>query len=311
MSRQFSQPGAVERLISRYDITQTLYNPPARPVVAPGNRIAAIIQNERGERLLTGFRWGLIPYWETDLADDHRYTTARAESIADKRTFRWALRERRCLIPATAFFEWMKMAGRSIPLSYRPLKDDAIWSFAGIWDEWEGDNGAPLRTCAIVTVEANPLVDAASKRMPAILRPGDEEKWLDGSISSPADLVSLLRPLPVRAMQVEADDERIVNQLYEAAEMRNAKPRPRVVRRDFVSPDGQVFFKTRSFTRPEYIHWHPVIDTHEGRVWCDCPDFRFRHAHHEPDLSMPSHWCKHVARAVDNCRRHGEVAVAS
>jgi hypothetical protein len=84
-------------------------------------------------------------------------------------------------------------------------------------------------------------------------------------------------------------------------------PRKRALRREYSTPDGQVFFKTRSFSRDEYISWHPVVDTADGHVFCDCPDFRFRHAAHEPRLATPQHWCKHIDRAVRNCRRHGEI----
>jgi len=68
-----------------------------------------------------------------------------------------------------------------------------------------------------------------------------------------------------------------------------------------------VFFKTHSFTQRDDTWWHPVVDLESGGVFCDCPDFRYRHAPHEPDVTMPQHWCKHLARAVDNCRRHGEL----
>jgi hypothetical protein len=192
--------------------------------------------------------------------------------------------------------------------------------------------GWPMRTCAIITTETNRLLAPLHHRMPAILRRNDEAAWLDTSVQNVPDLLRLLQPYPGEKMDIHpvsrrvnstaCDDPQCIEPVEDVQNVvpvipqkktdgksRQLPPRRRHVLRDFVAPDGQVFFKTRSFTRDDYTRWHPVVDTETGHVLCDCPDFRYRHAEHEPDVMTPQHWCKHLARAVKNCKRHGEISV--
>jgi putative SOS response-associated peptidase YedK len=264
-------------------------------------------------------RWGLLPFWTQELEDSHRLFHARAETLAEKPAFRYALAARRCLIPATGFIEWMERDGVSAPVSFRP-REEEFWGFAGLWDEWQGPNGLTIRSCAIVTTQANPLVAPLALRMPAVLRREDEAQWLDPALHDEGRLRALLHPYSTRqtaAFRLDAAGGEALEDVGEEtlrsssaeAERRAAQlyPERRLVRREAVTPDGQVIFKTHSFTRRDDTFWHPVVDVASGGVFCDCPDFRYRHAPHEPDVTMPQHWCKHVMRAVDNCRRHGEL----
>ena len=216
--------------------------------------------------------------------------------------------------------------GERVPLYVHAARQEYL-SFAGIWEEWTTPEGWPLRTVALITTEANRMLAPLHHRMPAILRREDEAAWLDPSRQNANELTRLLQPSkperlklyavsprvthenfnqPVAVEPLENSDE-ILHECGIEVEKKKLKPRKRVLQRDFVSPDGQVFFKTRSFTRDEYTFWHPIVDTHDGHVFCDCPDFRFRHAQHDPSLWRPEHWCKHIGRAVENCRRHGEI----
>ena len=106
------------------------------------------------------------------------------------------------------------------------------------------------------------------------------------------------------------DSDEILATFGFGARTQSAGKMRRQIRRDWRSADGQVFFKMRSLTRDDDTRWHPVVDTGDGRVFCDCPDFHYRHARFRPDVWMPQHWCKHVERAVDNCVKHGDLIAA-
>lgn len=299
--------------------------------IAPAQLVAAITADEDGRRTLTGFKWGLVPSWAETPDLEHRLSHARAETLADKAAFRQAFRSRRCIIPASGFFDWFEAAGERTPLYIHP-GDGEYFAFAGLWEEWYSVNGWVLPTCTIITTDANRLLAPVSGRMPAILRPQDEAAWLDAT-RPVASLSQMLRPFPEEAMDIypvarrvgsmEVDDHACIEPVEDSTHVvdtlfrsrvateryQRIFPRKRLVRRDHVAPGGQVFFKTHSFTRHDHTYWHPVVDVETGHVFCDCPDFRFRHARHEPDVTMPQHWCKHLARAVHNCERHGELRV--
>jgi putative SOS response-associated peptidase YedK len=122
-------------------------------------------------------RWGFVPHWYKTPTDGPLLINARAETIADKPAFRSACRERRCLIPATGFYEWVKDEdGNRLPW-YFTTPDGAPLVFAGIWQDWaRGD--AALTTCAIVTCPASPWMARTHHREPVSLAPADWAKWL-------------------------------------------------------------------------------------------------------------------------------------
>jgi putative SOS response-associated peptidase YedK len=126
---------------------------------------------------------------------------ARAETAADKPMFRAALRKRRCLVPASGFYEWLAVAGakRKQPYCFRAA-DERPWAFAGLWERWEGPEG-PVESCAILTTGANELVRPVHDRMPVILPEGHWPAWLDVGLQDSAALVPMLRPFPADAMR--------------------------------------------------------------------------------------------------------------
>ena len=165
----------------------------ARYNIAPSQPIAVITENS--PRVLEMMRWGLVPSWASDPSIGNRLLNARAETLAEKPSFRSALTRRRCIIPADGFYEWKTVGKKKQP--YRIHRnDDALFAFAGLWEEWTSPDGSPLRTCTIVTVEANELMTDIHGRMPAILRAEDEARWLDRSEKSVPNLLSLLVPYP-------------------------------------------------------------------------------------------------------------------
>jgi putative SOS response-associated peptidase YedK len=171
-------------LAPRYNIA------PTQPVVAVRIADAA--------RQALRLRWGLIPSWAKDakLAQ----INARSETAADKPMFRAAFRKRRCLIPASAFYEWQAMGGkRKQPFCIR-LADEKPFAFAGLWERWHGPDG-DVESCCILTTEANELVQPIHDRMPVIMDPQHFDQWLDPAGHDAAALVSLLRPFAAERMR--------------------------------------------------------------------------------------------------------------
>ena len=166
--------------------------------IAPTQPVAAVRSGEAGRQLVR-LRWGLVPLWLRDLRQAP--INARAETAADKPLFRAALRKRRCLVPASGFYEWLALARerRKQPYCFRP-GDERPWAFAGLWERWQGPDG-PVESCAILTTEANELVRPVHDRMPVILPRQHWAAWLDPALQEAGELVPLLRPYPADAMR--------------------------------------------------------------------------------------------------------------
>lgn len=167
----------------------------ARYNCAP-TQMLAVITNEK-PRQLSYFRWGLIPGWAKDPSIGNKMINARAETITEKPSYRTALRARRCLVPADAFYEW-KQNGDKVP--YRIyLKNSRLLAFAGLWDRWRTPDGNEISSFTIITTGANRFMQPIHNRMPVILRREDEQLWL-GSDNA-AELLELLRPYPDEEME--------------------------------------------------------------------------------------------------------------
>jgi putative SOS response-associated peptidase YedK len=159
--------------------------------VAPSQHILAVVNDGEGNRFET-FRWGLVPHWAK--GSKPRYMiNARAETVAEKPTFKGALRHRRCLIVADGFYEWKKSGKVKVPMFVKDVSGRP-WGFAGIYEYWNSPEGDEIATCAIITTEANQVMSKIHHRMPAIIPREDRETWLDPSVEDPEVLVPLLRP---------------------------------------------------------------------------------------------------------------------
>jgi putative SOS response-associated peptidase YedK len=128
---------------------------------------------------------------------------ARAETVAEKNSFKSAFRKRRCLIPADGFYEWRKNEAGSGPKQpyYIKLETYIPYAFAGLWESWEGEDGRKIHSTTIITTEANELVGEIHHRMPVILSPESYSTWLDTSIQEPEELMGLLHPYPSEQME--------------------------------------------------------------------------------------------------------------
>jgi putative SOS response-associated peptidase YedK len=196
-----------DQVALRFHVEELLAAPTERYNIAPTQPVAVVVQHD-AVRTLDAYRWGLIPAWAKDPDIGSRLINARAETLAEKPAFKQALVKRRCILPADGFYEWQKLpSGRQPYRLHR--KDDALFGFAGLWEEWKQADGTPLRTCTIITVAPNEVAAQVHDRMPAILRPEDEALWLDPSVKEVSDLLHVLNPYPSEAMEAYAVSKRV------------------------------------------------------------------------------------------------------
>jgi putative SOS response-associated peptidase YedK len=168
--------------------------------IAPTQPVLAIPND--GRREAEFFIWGLIPSWAKDPTIGSRLINARAETLAEKPSFKGSYKYKRCLIPADGFYEWKATASaRTKVPHYIQLKTGRPFAFAGLWTEWRNADGSELRSCTIVTTEPNELMASIHSRMPAILRAEDRESWLEPAAREPAVLRHLLKPYPADLMR--------------------------------------------------------------------------------------------------------------
>jgi len=149
---------------------------------------------DKSENRLDKFHWGLVPFWAKDISIGNRMINARAESIAEKPAFREAFKNRRCLIPADGFYEWMGQAGKKQPV-FITLPDRKPFAFAGLWETWQNKNDANsiYQSCTIITTRASDSFRAIHHRMPAILAPRVYAAWLDPANHDAAALGEMLK----------------------------------------------------------------------------------------------------------------------
>jgi putative SOS response-associated peptidase YedK len=188
----------------------------ARYNVAPATDQLVIVA-EGGRRAARWHRWGLIPHWAKDAAIAYKTINARGESVAAKPVFRAAFRQRRCLVPATGFYEWKVQDGGKQAYLIRPRRGGLI-SFAGLWESWAGPEGE-VRSFTIITTEANELMARIHDRMPAILQPGQYAHWLDPALQHPADVQAMIASYPAGELQAIPIGGKINNTRNQGAEL--------------------------------------------------------------------------------------------
>ena len=166
---------------------------PPRYNIAPTQPVATV-RLSHGERRFALVRWGLVPGWVKDPAAFSLLINARAETAADKPSFRAAMRHRRCLVPASGYYEWHRPeTGEKTPYFIRP-RDGGIVAFAGLWEEWCDPDGGESETGALLTVPANAALAPIHHRMPVVVAPDDFDAWLDVGGTPLKEALALLRP---------------------------------------------------------------------------------------------------------------------
>lgn len=185
-------------------------NPPQpRYNVAPTQPVA-VIPND-GKNQLDFFVWGLIPSWAKDPAIGSRMINARSETLIEKPSFKNAFRRRRCLIPASGFYEWKTVEGQKtkIPM-YIQLEGGNPFALAGLWERWESPDGSTIFSCTIITTTPNEMMSQIHNRMPVILKPEDYPVWLETAEQPLNRLQAPLKPYPADEMKAFAVS-RLVN----------------------------------------------------------------------------------------------------
>lgn len=195
MCGRFSFVAEDAEILERFGIRVRTAIYKARYNCAPTQNLAVISNETPGE--LQFFRWGLIPSWAKDISIGSKLINARGETIMEKPSFRNSFKNRRCLVPATSFFEWRRDKLMT-PFNIR-LKSRELFCFAGLWDKWVTPDGEMIHSFTIITTSPNVLLEAIHDRMPVILHREDEHRWI--SREADPSMVDLLKPFPAELME--------------------------------------------------------------------------------------------------------------
>ena len=168
-----------------------------------------VIIRQKGVNECRLMQWGLIPHWAADPSIGNRTINARAETLTELPSFKSLVTRCRCIIPADGFYEWRKEGKRKVPM-WVYLKDRKPFGMAGLWDIWRKPDGKKVESFTIITTEPNEVIEPIHNRMPVILRPEDEEQWLDVARTTFTKARLLLKPLPAELMDAH-DVSAIVN----------------------------------------------------------------------------------------------------
>lgn len=188
--------------------------------IAPSQVMPVIVRREHIEMVM--MQWGLIPQAAQDPKKSPHPINTKAETLAGKPMFRSLLQNKRCLVPASGFYEWKKEGTRKIPF-YISLKETPLFAIAGLYDKWYDSNKVAHPSYTIVTTAANELVSPLHDRMPVILKQEHENRWLTGDAPSADEMKTILRPYPADEMEAfpvssrvnspDVDDERLIQPL--------------------------------------------------------------------------------------------------
>ena len=195
MCGRFSFSPLAKVIEDRFDV-KVDHNYKPRYNSAPSQNLA-VISNQDPDNL-SYFRWGLIPFWAKDPKIGYRMINAKAETITEKPSFKNPFKRKRCLVMSDGFFEWKKISEKD-KIPYRILmKDESLFSMAGIWDSWKNEQGELINSFSILTIGPNELLKNIHIRMPVILKEEDEKTWLGDTQSDV--LQSLLKPFSAKKM---------------------------------------------------------------------------------------------------------------
>ena len=191
MCGRYSLIAYIGELQERFDFDGSELTHVPRYAIAP-TQMALSVTNG-GRRRGSYMRWGLIPSWAKSASVGSRMINARAETLAERSSFRTALQRRRCLVLADGFYEWQRRGSSRRPMRI-VMASREPFAFAGLWDAWRDSKGEVVRSCAIITTSANELLSPIHDRMPIVLPRELESLWLDHDIQDYAALAGILTP---------------------------------------------------------------------------------------------------------------------
>ena len=227
MCGRYARKGDKQRIAESFHVRSGLDGvalPPDDYNVAPSTFQPVIRESrEDGSRELVLMRWGLIPFFTKQLSDIKGFSTinAKAETVRTSPTWREPFKKRRCLIPASAFYEWKKIDAKTKQPYAIQVPDAPLFAFAGLWDAWKDAQGQWLQSFSVVTTEANELMSSIHTRMPVILHPRDYDRWLSREITDQPP-IDLLRPYESDAMTVAPANPLVGNVKNNGPEMLNS-----------------------------------------------------------------------------------------
>ncbi len=200
-----------QRIAEYFRTGETVFDLPPDYNVAPTTFQPVIrLSRSTGERKLAMMRWGLVPSWHKDPKHlGASAINAQAESLMEKSMWRRALQQRRCLVPADAFYEWQKLDAKNRQPYAFSMKNGDPFAFAGLWERWMAPDGKPLDSFAIITTDPNEVAAKVHTRMPVIVEPKDYTRWL--SVEEERPPIDLLRPYDAAGMKAWKVDPRVGN----------------------------------------------------------------------------------------------------
>lgn len=199
MCGRFTLSQSAEAIASVFQLNQVPTLEP-RYNIAPTQPVSTVLQTTaQKERQFQMWRWGLIPAWAKDATIGAKLINARAETVAEKPSFRSAFRHRRCLVVADGFYEWRRQEGKKQPFYFR-MHNGQPFAFAGLWEHWQDPDGEAIASVTIITTAANELLQPIHDRMPVILNPKDYDLWFDPALQKSEHLQQLLQPYSAAAM---------------------------------------------------------------------------------------------------------------
>lgn len=213
MCGRFVRKSTITIIEDEFDIYEVQWAFEPSYNIAPSQDVACVVGN--GGNRLAKFRWGLVPFWAEDPSIGYKMINARAETVAQKKSFARAFKKQRCLVVADGFYEWRKLADgkRKIPM-YVHLRAERPFGFAGLYENWKAKDGTTLRTCTIITTQPNELMAPIHNRMPVIVAPDKRKIWLDREIEDPNALMSLLGPYTANEMEAYEVSKRVNSPTY-------------------------------------------------------------------------------------------------
>lgn len=156
-------------------------NMPNRYNIAPGQNNQVLLKKDNNNELHI-MRWGLTPNWSTSSQKDYHMINTRIESFDEKPYFKGLLKHKRCLIPASGFFEWTKIQDKKMPF-YIHIKDRPFFTFAGVYDIYKDADGSQIHSYSIITTDSIGIINDIHDRMPLILTSENEDRWLNSKIT--------------------------------------------------------------------------------------------------------------------------------
>lgn len=198
MCGRFVRKCSLDEIKDEFDIFEIQWAWEPSYNIAPGQNVAGIIDDKK--TILTTFRWGLIPWWAKEESIGYKMINARAETLAEKRSFSKAFKTQRCLIVADGFYEWRKVNTKKFPM-YIHLRSGKPFGFGGLYDTWRSPDGKTVISCTIITTEPNDVVQPLHNRMPVIIPREDRSLWLDRTVQEPDELMPLLKPYDSAEME--------------------------------------------------------------------------------------------------------------